>query len=57
MDSTERGSADLFAQVDRYGWSSDADYQAGLRALLGSNAPWEQAVDLTIRARCFYYSR
>ncbi|GAM86044.1 hypothetical protein ANO11243_040540 [Dothideomycetidae sp. 11243] len=49
--------ADLFAQVDGYDWDNDAEFQGGLQAILGSASSPEQVAHLTLRARCFYYSR
>ncbi|MCJ1259604.1 hypothetical protein MMC24_007443 [Lignoscripta atroalba] len=47
----------LFQQLDTYPWDTDEEFQTGLRAILGPNPSPEQAEQLTIRARCFYYSR
>ncbi|OJD29528.1 myb dna-binding domain protein [Diplodia corticola] len=47
----------IYAQVDNYPWDTDAEFQSGLGAILGSTASSEQAVELALRARCFYYSR
>lgn len=49
--------ADLFHQLDNYPWSSDGDFQSGLRSILGSDQSQEQAEYLTLQAKCFYYSR
>lgn len=48
---------DLFRQLDQYPWDADAEFRGGLRAILGPNPPPERAEQLTLRARCFYYSR
>lgn len=50
-------SHSIYAQVDSYAWDTDAEFQSGLGAILGSTASPEQAVELALRARCFYYSR
>ncbi|KAL1613481.1 hypothetical protein SLS54_010578 [Diplodia seriata] len=50
-------SSSIYAQVDSYPWDTDAEFQSGLGAILGSTASSEQAVELALRARCFYYSR
>ncbi|KAF1990572.1 hypothetical protein K402DRAFT_347437 [Aulographum hederae CBS 113979] len=50
-------SQTLFHQVDQYNWDQDEDFQAGLSAILGSNASPDQAAELGLRARCFFYSR
>ena len=49
----------FFQQIDTYNWSTDSEFQSGLRAILGSSnsLPQEQAEQLTLRARCFYFSR
>ncbi|MCJ1399157.1 hypothetical protein MMC11_002359 [Xylographa trunciseda] len=49
--------AEIFHQLDVYPWSSDEEFQSGLRAILGPNPKAEQAEQLTLRARCFYYAR
>ncbi|KAF2145887.1 uncharacterized protein K452DRAFT_324013 [Aplosporella prunicola CBS 121167] len=50
-------SSSIYAQVDSYPWDTDAEFQGGLSAILGSNPPSDRAAELTLRARCFYYSR
>lgn len=62
MNTSEPSSAStgpnaINAAVDRYPWDDDQEFQAGLRAILGTNSTLEQAAELTLRARCFYYSR
>lgn len=47
----------IFQQLDDYNWTLDEEYQTGLCAILGGNAPPEQAESLMLRARCFYFSR
>ena len=47
----------IFQQLESYSWDSDAEFQSGLRAILGPNPTPEQAQQLTLRARCFYFSR
>jgi len=49
--------AELFHQLDVYPWTSDEEFQSGLRAILGPNPKPEQGEQLTLRARCFYYAR
>lgn len=48
---------ELFRKLDDYPWHADAEFQGGLRAILGPNPDPERAEQLTLRARCFYYSR
>ncbi|OSS48050.1 hypothetical protein B5807_06497 [Epicoccum nigrum] len=43
--------------LERYHWDDDVEFQAGLSAILGSNSSPEQAAELALRARCFYYAR
>ena len=50
-------TSDIFHQLDQYPWESDQEFQTGLHAILGSSASQEQAEYLTLRAKCFYYSR
>ncbi|KAI9859266.1 MAG: hypothetical protein M1813_007040 [Trichoglossum hirsutum] len=47
----------LFKQVEDYLWDQDADFQNGLKAILGPSPSPEQIQELTLRARCFYYER
>ncbi|KAJ9641968.1 hypothetical protein H2201_004502 [Coniosporium apollinis] len=55
--TTSDASSNLYAQLDQYPWDTDADFQGGLAAILGLTPSPEQAADLTLRARCFYFSR
>ncbi|MCJ1231445.1 hypothetical protein MMC12_008122 [Toensbergia leucococca] len=48
---------DLFHQLDVYPWEYDPEFQSGLRAILGTSPSSDQAEHLTLRARCFYFSR
>lgn len=47
----------LFRQLESYPWHSDAEFQNGLESILGPDASPDQAEQLTLRARCFYFSR
>lgn len=47
----------LFHRLDSYPWATDTEFQHGLRAILGPDPSPVQAEQLTLRARCFYYSR
>ncbi|QDS76901.1 hypothetical protein FKW77_004071 [Venturia effusa] len=47
----------LYEELDSYSWDDDAEFQGGLTAILGIDPPPEQALELTLRARCFYYQR
>ena len=55
----EGGTSDvqLFRKLDDYPWDLDEEFQNGLRAILGPSPSPLQADQLTLRARCFYYSR
>ncbi|KAF9701765.1 hypothetical protein EKO04_000095 [Ascochyta lentis] len=48
---------DTYEALERYNWDDDVEFQAGLSAILGSNSSPEQAAELALRARCFYYAR
>lgn len=48
---------DVFESLEGYNWDDDAEFQSGLSAILGSDSSPEQASELTLRARCFYYAR
>ena len=47
----------IFEEIEAYPWSSDPEFQSGLQSILGQSADPQQAEHLTLRARCFYYSR
>lgn len=47
----------IFQQLESYPWDSDTEFQSGLQAILGPNPSPEQAHQLELRARCFYFSR
>lgn len=51
------GVLDVYEALERYNWDDDVEFQAGLSAILGSNSSPEQAAELALRARCFYYAR
>jgi len=51
------GLDDVYAALESYNWDDDAEFQSGLSAILGSNSSPEQASELALRARCFYYAR
>ncbi|KAL9607864.1 MAG: hypothetical protein Q9167_007268 [Letrouitia subvulpina] len=46
-----------FQQLESYPWSEDAEFQIGFHAILESNPDPQLVENLTLRARCFYYSR
>jgi hypothetical protein len=46
-----------YEALESYNWDDDVEFQSGLSAILGSNPTPEQAAELTLRARCFYYAR
>lgn len=48
---------ELYLQLDEYDWDHDAEFQGGLKAILGSASSPEQVEHLTTRAKCFYYTR
>ncbi|KZF20650.1 hypothetical protein L228DRAFT_222754 [Xylona heveae TC161] len=47
----------IFEQLECYPWGNDAEFQSGLLAILGQNPSPDQARELEIRAKCFYFSR
>ncbi|KAJ4313294.1 hypothetical protein N0V94_007020 [Neodidymelliopsis sp. IMI 364377] len=51
------GPSDMYEALENYNWDDDVEFQAGLSAILGSNSSPEQAAELALRARCFYYAR
>lgn len=51
------GLNDLYEALERYNWDDDVEFQSGLSAILGSNSTPDQATELALRARCFYYAR
>ncbi|KAF2711094.1 hypothetical protein K504DRAFT_375540 [Pleomassaria siparia CBS 279.74] len=51
------GLNDVYRALEAYDWDNDVEFQSGLSAILGSNSSPEQAAELTLRARCFYYAR
>ena len=57
MSVAADGLNDIYEALERYDWDNDIEFQAGLQAILGSNSTPEQAAELALRARCFYYAR
>ncbi|KFY58789.1 hypothetical protein V496_05954 [Pseudogymnoascus sp. VKM F-4515 (FW-2607)] len=57
MSTEPSNNEKLFEELDAYNWEKDAEFQAGLSAILGPNPSPSQLRDLTIRARTFYYAR
>ncbi|KAF1938851.1 hypothetical protein EJ02DRAFT_505172 [Clathrospora elynae] len=57
MSLATDGLNDIYAALESYNWDDDIEFQAGLSAILGSNSSPEQAAELALRARCFYYAR
>ena len=55
--NTSVRDASIFQQIEDYPWHSDTEFQSGLRAILGQDPSQSQAEHLTLRARCFYFSR
>ena len=53
----EAGDLGLFRNLEQYPWDSDKEFRNGLSAILGQNSTLEQVQYLTLKARCFYYSR
>lgn len=57
QDPVSAQSLHLFHQVFTYPFSTDREFQQGLRAILDSASSSEQAETLTLDAQCFYYAR
>lgn len=57
QDLASSQSPDLFRQVSAYPFSSDREFQQGLRAILDSASSPEETDALTLDAQCFYYAR
>ncbi|KAH7355947.1 hypothetical protein BKA66DRAFT_539632 [Pyrenochaeta sp. MPI-SDFR-AT-0127] len=57
MSVATDGLNDVYEALETYNWDDDAEFQSGLSAILGSNSSPEQAAELALRARCFYYAR
>lgn len=57
MSVATDGLDDVYDALERYNWDDDVEFQSGLSAILGSNSSPEQAAELALRARCFYYAR
>ena len=51
------GNTYLYHQLDEYPWSTDEEFQGGLRAILGSVQDPAQVDHLTLRAKCYYFAR
>ena len=47
----------IYSELEAYDWPADTEFQSGLQAILGSTADPARAEHLTLRARCFYFSR
>ncbi|CAD0056781.1 unnamed protein product [Aureobasidium pullulans] len=47
----------VFQKLDDYGWDNDNEFQTALASILRSASTPEQTAHLTIRARCYYYTR
>ena len=51
------GDTAVFQQLDSYDWDRDNEFQTALASILRSATTPEQTAHLTIRARCYYYTR
>ena len=47
----------VFEQLEAYPWDTDPEFQSGLQAILSQSPSPDQAQQLTLRARCFYFAR
>ena len=60
ISAAEKNADSFLQEFEKYPWDTDAEFQAGLTAILGpdpSAANPSQIKDLMLRARCFYYTR
>ena len=57
METSDSNEGSFFQQLDEYPWESDAEFQSGLAAIIGPGPSPEQAEQLTLHAKCFYYAR
>ncbi|KAL9045003.1 MAG: hypothetical protein Q9214_001903 [Letrouitia sp. 1 TL-2023] len=57
MATQAKPETSTFQQLESYPWSEDVDFQTGFHTILESNPDSQQVENLTLRARCFYYSR
>ncbi|RPB15523.1 hypothetical protein P167DRAFT_603057 [Morchella conica CCBAS932] len=59
MTTQDIQSADLasFEAIQSYDWAADREFQAGLQSILSTASSPEQVATLTIRAKCFFYSK
>ena len=48
---------ETFCNIERYPWDSDTEFLQGLTKILSSRSDKESALDLTLEARCYYFSR
>ncbi|KAF8468294.1 hypothetical protein BDZ91DRAFT_793167 [Kalaharituber pfeilii] len=46
-----------FEAILSYDWDSDMEFQTGVQQILASASSPEQADELTLQAKCYYYSR
>ncbi|RKF58947.1 hypothetical protein OnM2_064028 [Erysiphe neolycopersici] len=54
---SDENQSDIYRQLDDYPWDQDREFQGGLSAILGPHPIPSQIYELTLRARCFYFSR
>ncbi|KAI9673319.1 MAG: hypothetical protein M1829_004085 [Trizodia sp. TS-e1964] len=52
-----RDLTELYERVESYAWDQDEEFQGGLAAILGPSPSPQQAQELALTARCFYYSK
>jgi hypothetical protein len=57
QESSHSNNQTLFENLENYPWSSEEDFQIGLRAILDTDTGQQNTDALTVQARCFYYSR
>ena len=47
---------EVFKKIEQYPWDSDEEYKQGLEVVLTQDTSWAQPLELTLKARCFYFS-
>ena len=57
MGDTPTPNVDLFREINEYEWSSDAEFQSGLQAILDPSASADEIRRVALEAQCFYFSR
>lgn len=54
---TQASDLTSFEAIQSYDWTGDREFQTGLQSILSNASSPEQVATLTIRAKCFFYSK